>query len=66
VDLFVRVSNAVAINMYRKLGYIVYRTVIGYYSGEEDAYDMHKAMPRDKEGKSMVPLPKPVYPNELD
>lgn len=38
VDLYVRVSNAVAINMYRKLGYNVYRRVLGYYSGEEDAY----------------------------
>ncbi len=38
VDLFVRVSNALAINMYRKFGYEVYRQVIEYYSGEEDAY----------------------------
>lgn len=40
VDLFVRVSNKVAINMYRNLGYIVYRTVLEYYAGEndEDAY----------------------------
>lgn len=38
VDLYVRVSNAVAINMYRKFGYNVYRRVLGYYSGEEDAY----------------------------
>ncbi|KAI8432112.1 hypothetical protein MSG28_004611 [Choristoneura fumiferana] len=40
VDLFVRVSNKVAINMYKNLGYIVYRTVLEYYSGDpdEDAY----------------------------
>lgn len=40
MDLFVRVSNKVAINMYTNLGYIVYRTIIDYYSGdnEEDAY----------------------------
>ena len=40
VDLFVRVSNSVAISMYKKLGYIVYRTVLQYYSGDpdEDAY----------------------------
>jgi ribosomal protein S18 acetylase RimI-like enzyme len=40
VDLFVRVSNEVAIKMYRELGYIVYRTVLEYYSGDpdEDAY----------------------------
>lgn len=38
MDLYVRVSNVVAINMYKKLGYVVYREVIGYYSGEENAY----------------------------
>lgn len=40
VDLFVRVSNKVAINMYTNLGYIIYRTVLEYYSGDpdEDAY----------------------------
>lgn len=38
VDLFVRVSNKTAIGMYKKLGYIVYRQVREYYSGEEDAY----------------------------
>ena len=38
VDLFVRKSNAVAIGMYEKLGYIVHREVINYYSGEENAY----------------------------
>lgn len=38
VDLYVRMSNILAINMYKRFGYIVYRQVIGYYSGEEDAY----------------------------
>jgi N-terminal acetyltransferase B complex catalytic subunit len=66
VDLFVRVSNAVAINMYRSFGYSVYRRVLQYYSGEEDAYDMRKAMPRDVHGRSVVPLPHPVRPDELE
>lgn len=83
VDLFVRVSNKVAINMYTNLGYVIYRTIIDYYSGEkeEDAYgklkqlqillycplrlyspfpDMRKAMTRDKDKKSMIPLKHPV------
>jgi N-terminal acetyltransferase B complex catalytic subunit len=36
----VRVSNTTAITMYKNLGYIVYRTVLNYYSGnpDEDAY----------------------------
>jgi len=46
VDLFVRMSNEIAIGMYRRLGYSVFRRVVGYYSGDgggpgdgdEDAY----------------------------
>jgi ribosomal protein S18 acetylase RimI-like enzyme len=38
VDLFVRASNSVAISMYTQFGYTKYRQVIGYYSGEEDAW----------------------------
>ena len=40
VDLFVRISNVVAIDMYKKLGYSVYRQVLEYYTGDpdEDAY----------------------------
>ena len=40
VDLFVRKSNQIAINMYKNLGYIIYRTILEYYSGDkdEDAY----------------------------
>lgn len=36
VDLFVRMSNKVAIDMYSKLGYVVYRRVLDYYSGGAD------------------------------
>lgn len=36
VDLFVRVSNKVAIKMYQQLGYIVYRVVLEYYNGDPD------------------------------
>lgn len=38
VDLFVRVSNSSAIAMYKSFGYVVYRRVLGYYSGQEDAF----------------------------
>ena len=31
-----RVSNKIAINFYNKLGYTVYRTVLQYYSGDND------------------------------
>ena len=40
VDLFVRMSNNVAVDMYQQLGYVIYRRVLEYYSGDpdEDAY----------------------------
>jgi N-terminal acetyltransferase B complex catalytic subunit len=66
VDLFVRKSNSVAIGMYEKFGYIKYREVLGYYSGEENAYDMRKAMPRDVHKKSVIPLKRPIKPEELE
>ncbi|XP_033174291.1 N-alpha-acetyltransferase 20 isoform X2 [Bombus vosnesenskii] len=68
VDLFVRVSNKVAIKMYQQLGYIVYRTVLEYYTGnpDEDAFDMRKALSRDVKKKSVIPLTHPVRPEEID
>eukprot|EP00439_Symbiodinium_sp_Y106_P038213 s1806_g4.t1 len=53
VDLFVRPTNTAAIKFYEGLGYVVYRTVTGYYSGDEDAYDMRKPLPRDVNRKSL-------------
>jgi len=38
--LEVRVSNTGALNLYRKLGFEVERTIGGYYSDGEDAYIM--------------------------
>lgn len=98
VDLFVRVSNALAISMYKRFGYSVYRRVLGYYSGEEDAFgmclvgfrrcvylyhvctyscgaafnatplktDMRKALVRDRDRKSVIPMTRPITPNELE
>ena len=58
VDLFVRASNGLAIRMYESFGYVKYRRVLGYYSGDdaEDAWDMRKALPRDKNKESTIPL----------
>ena len=36
MDLFVRISNEVAVSMYKRLGYVVYRRVLEYYSGDPD------------------------------
>jgi len=68
VDLFVRVSNNVAVDMYRRLGYVVYRKVLEYYSGErdEDAFDMRKALSHDVERKSVIPLDRDVRPEDLE
>ncbi|KDE07011.1 hypothetical protein MVLG_02746 [Microbotryum lychnidis-dioicae p1A1 Lamole] len=58
VDLFVRVSNNLAIGLYEALGYIVYRRVKDYYGGgpgqaDEDGFDMRKPMSRDRQHKSI-------------
>ena len=67
VDLFVRVSNRLAQLMYGNLDYVVYRQVIEYYSGEEDAHDMRKALPRDKKKKSVIPRKQlECSPDELE
>ncbi|KAK6456027.1 N-terminal acetyltransferase [Scheffersomyces xylosifermentans] len=58
VDLFVKVTNTLARQLYEKLGYSVYRRVVGYYGrdmptdrnkidDEIDAFDMRKSQPRD-------------------
>ncbi|GAB0493940.1 hypothetical protein MMPV_005228 [Pyropia vietnamensis] len=50
VDLYVRVGNAVAIDMYRRFGYVAHRVIRGYYTGGEerrgrgDALDMRKGL----------------------
>ncbi|KAF2022269.1 n-acetyltransferas-like protein [Aaosphaeria arxii CBS 175.79] len=49
VDLFVRASNEIAKELYRKMGYSVYRTVANYYNDGEDALDMRKPCSRDKD-----------------
>ena len=66
VDLFVRVSNRLAQLMYNNLSYVIYRQVLMYYSGEEDAYDMRKALVRDTKKESTVPLSRPIEPSELE
>lgn len=51
VDLFVRSSNYLAINMYKRFGYMVFRRVKGYYSSanglNEDGFDMRICLKRD-------------------
>ena len=71
VDLFVRSSNKVAIEMYKSLGYSLYRRVIDYYSGDqrnksEDAWDMRKSMSRDIDKELMKPLDHAIQPHELE
>ncbi|PWW79889.1 hypothetical protein C7212DRAFT_162523, partial [Tuber magnatum] len=60
VDLSVRISNEIAIGMYKGMGYLAYPTVMEYYSasgggggGDEGAYGMRKPMRRDKHRKSV-------------
>lgn len=64
-DLYVRTSNSVAIDLYKRRGYDVFRVVKGYYSGDEDAYDMRKPLKRDSKRLSLVGCGKTVSPEEL-
>ncbi|KAJ5861208.1 N-acetyltransferase (Nat5) [Penicillium soppii] len=56
VDLYVRAGNKVAYDMYKGMGYSVFRRVVNYYSDDpsgmsetgEDAFDMRKPCSRDK------------------
>lgn len=61
VDLFVRQSNHVAMTMYERLGYNVYRRVLDYYSGDpdEDAFDMRKSLSKNH-FRPTIPLKNPV------
>ena len=64
-DLYVRVTNSIAIEMYKLRGYLIYRTVRGYYSGTEDAYDMRKPLKRDVRLNSLTGAGKTVDPEDL-
>lgn len=81
IDLFVKVTNLLGKMLYEKLGYSVYRRVVGYYSGgsgeiphdrnaindDIDAFDMRKSLPLDKNNQTVRVLGEKVYvlPNEV-
>ena len=64
IDLFVKCDNALALRLYEKIGYQVFRRVVGYYdfngpqnlkrSNDDklDAFDMRICLPRDN-GESL-------------
>lgn len=58
--------------MYHKFGYSIYRRVLGYYSGlrpgeeDEDAFDMRKALSRDVNKESIIPLKHPVRAEDVE
>lgn len=55
VDLFVRVENTAAIELYKKMGYSVYRRIVDYYNDGSDAFDMRKPLSRDADRKTIRP-----------
>ena len=65
VDLIVRESNTNAIEMYERLGYVIYRTVLDYYSGEEHAHDMRKPLRRDEAKRSIEGRGPSIRPQQL-
>lgn len=48
MDLYVRTTNKVAFEMYKKFGFHSFRRVIGYYGRSEDAFDMRLPLKRDR------------------
>lgn len=46
-----RSTNEIAKELYRKMGYSVYRVVKEYYNDGEDALDMRKSCSRDAKGE---------------
>lgn len=81
IDLFVKCTNKTAITLYEKLGYYVYRRVIGYYdvdgnstkvdeNGENDdidAFDMRLSLKRDSKRETIRGNGRKVHvlPNEV-
>ncbi|MEM1764016.1 MAG: GNAT family N-acetyltransferase, partial [Candidatus Jordarchaeales archaeon] len=47
--LEVRVSNEPAISLYKKIGFVVVKTIKGYYHDGEDAYLMCKKLVEESE-----------------
>lgn len=78
IDLFVKVTNILGRILYEKLGYSVFRRVVGYYGREiqkdrnkiddsVDAFDMRKLLPRDVNNETVRENGEKVYvlPNEI-
>ena len=63
VDLFVRSSNAVAIDWYEKMGYVVYRRVIDTQWREDLRRGRHY---RETQRASLPYHSPPVYPDDID
>ncbi|KAL9130955.1 MAG: hypothetical protein Q9217_001001 [Psora testacea] len=75
VDLFVREGNKTALDLYKGMGYSVFRRVLEYYSDDptgrkegEDAFDMRKPLSRDKKrvhirknGENYRVMPEDIY-----
>lgn len=67
VGLYVRPTNYHAHELYKKMGYILYRVISGYYTTiGEDGWDMRKSMKWDKDKKFMIPLDHPVPSEEAE
>ena len=71
VDLFVRESNKIAIEMYKKFGYVIYQTINKYYSSDgiqpaENAYDMRKSLKRDVNKECSKETGRTIEPSEIE
>ena len=67
IDLYVRPVNHVAVGMYERFGFVVYRRILGYYKGKdpEDAFDMRKAIAKDGVKTPIIPLNGPIHFDDI-
>ena len=65
IDLFVRPSNKMAVSMYRKWNYSVFRTVRAYYNSLEDAWDMRKPGAIDVKKETIRPNGESIFVNDV-
>lgn len=59
MDLYVRTSNRIAVDMYKLFGFAPFRRVGGYYGAgrDQDAFDMRMPLKRDPHRKSLIKGP---------
>ena len=65
INLFVRPSNSIAINMYNKFSYSNYRRVIKYYEDGEEGQEMRKSLSSNPD-EAIIQEQPPILYSEME